>query len=545
MANVLVFSGFDFDATPAWGPWGPMAASYPSHATFGNVSYQHTYYGTLNFDGSIYSGTVTSAEYVAGGLTMFTVSGAAADYATLVANALAGQAWLSYPILLAGADQIDGSSSADTLFGYAMDDVIAGNGNDDTIDGGTGTDHAVYYGNFAEYTVTYHAGPNYFTITDSNPYRDGQDTLYGVEYFVFNDQTVSAASYGAPPPGPPPPGPPPPPPPPGQVIVGTDGEDLLTGGPGDDVLRGGAGDDRLFGGAGNDVLDGGTGADYMEGGAGADLYYVDDAGDQVVEYGTPVLAEGPRLALDLGGAIDTVIASIHYTLTNFVENLNLATGAGALTGIGNELDNVLTGNEANNVLKGGAGNDRLDGLGGIDTAVYDGARANYTVLRTEVVFRVTANSGSDGSDLLTNMERLQFADGRVALDMSVGNSGGKAALLVGAVLGRGALHDQALVGALLGYFDAGPSLHDAATMLVGAGVMAALAGGPGNKAFVDLVFTNVVGAAPSAELSAQLTSLIDGGVLTQADFLGAVAAMPLNQANVDLVGLSTTGMAFV
>ena len=51
----------------------------------------------------------------------------------------------------------------------------------------------------------------------------------------------------------------------------------------DNVLIGGAGADTLLGSDGNDVLNGLGGADSLEGGAGDDTYFIDHAGDQVVE----------------------------------------------------------------------------------------------------------------------------------------------------------------------------------------------------------------------------------------------------------------------
>ena len=76
------------------------------------------------------------------------------------------------------------------------------------------------------------------------------------------------------------------------TLSGGNGNDTLWGGSGNDSIDGGVGNDSLHGGAGNDIiiggdgldrLDGGTGADSLVGGAGNDTYYVDDAGDEVVE----------------------------------------------------------------------------------------------------------------------------------------------------------------------------------------------------------------------------------------------------------------------
>lgn len=74
----------------------------------------------------------------------------------------------------------------------------------------------------------------------------------------------------------------------------------------------------------------------------------------------------------VGGSIDTVEASITYTLPPDVENLVL-TADSAIDGTGNALANHLTGNAAANVLDGAAGSDTLSGGGGNDILVYDTA----------------------------------------------------------------------------------------------------------------------------------------------------------------------------
>jgi Ca2+-binding RTX toxin-like protein len=113
-----------------------------------------------------------------------------------------------------------------------------------------------------------------------------------------------------------------------------------------------SGDDTLYGTSGNDTIDGKAGADTMQGKAGNDIYYVDNAGDVVIE--------------SAGGGTDTVRASITYTLPANVEKLRLMDST-ALSGYGNSLNNTLTGNAASNVLDGKSGNDTLNGRGGKDT----------------------------------------------------------------------------------------------------------------------------------------------------------------------------------
>src|SRR5207253_843930 len=63
---------------------------------------------------------------------------------------------------------------------------------------------------------------------------------------------------------------------------------------------GNAADNAITGNAGNNIIDGRAGADYMVGGAGNDVYFVDNAGDAVVENAN----EGN----------DIVHASISYTI---------------------------------------------------------------------------------------------------------------------------------------------------------------------------------------------------------------------------------------
>ncbi|MDX2273936.1 MAG: calcium-binding protein [Hyphomonadaceae bacterium] len=145
-----------------------------------------------------------------------------------------------------------------------------------------------------------------------------------------------------------------------DTLTGSADANTLNGFDGADTLVGGGGADVLHGGTGRDRLDGGLGADVMIGGGSSDTYVVNSTQDVVVE------------ASPLEGSSDTVEASISYTLGIFLEELVL-TGASAINGTGNGLDNTLTGNSANNTLDGGAGVDAMTGGAGNDTYIVDDA----------------------------------------------------------------------------------------------------------------------------------------------------------------------------
>ena len=119
-------------------------------------------------------------------------------------------------------------------------------------------------------------------------------------------------------------------------------------------------DDTLLGTSGADVLDGGIGANSMSAGLGNDIYYVDNAGDVVVE--------------NSGGGSDLVYTSITYTLGNDIERLSVidTTATDAIDLNGNNLANELIGNDGGNVLNGGAGADIMIGHGGNDFFIIDG-----------------------------------------------------------------------------------------------------------------------------------------------------------------------------
>jgi len=81
-----------------------------------------------------------------------------------------------------------------------------------------------------------------------------------------------------------------------------------------------------------------------------------------------------------------------------------------------------------------AGNNAIDGQDGIDTVLYGGTRASYTVSKEVWGFGVTDNSGAGGHDAVINVERLQFSDDYLALDID--GTAGQVFRLYQAVFGR-------------------------------------------------------------------------------------------------------------
>ncbi len=208
----------------------------------------------------------------------------------------------------------------------------------------------------------------------------------------------------------------------GDTINGLDGDDVINsgtgddsvhGGNGDDLINGGAGNDTLYGDAGDDSLNGSSGNDTMIGGTGNDTYTVDSVSDVVTE--------------NADEGIDTVNSSVTRTLAANVENLNL-TGAAAINGTGNELDNAIFGNSAANVLSGaagddvikagagadtvdgGAGDDNLDGGADIDTVTYASATAGVTVSLALTGFQDTLGAGVDKLKGFENLTGSGFND---------------------------------------------------------------------------------------------------------------------------------------
>ncbi|WP_300074370.1 matrixin family metalloprotease [Giesbergeria sp.] len=182
----------------------------------------------------------------------------------------------------------------------------------------------------------------------------------------------------------------------------------------------------------------------------------------------------------------------------------------------------------------------FDGLQGLDTVVLQGLRADYTLSRQGADWQLQDHTaGRDGLDTLNNIERLQFLDTSVALDLDA--AAGTAARLIGAVLGAAGLNRPDWVGVALDAVDAGLSaaqLNQLAWQLV-------LGPNASHTQIIAHLYQQLYHTAPDNSILQGLVAGLDAGQYTPADAVAWVAASDTNAHNINLVGLNTQGLAFV
>jgi VCBS repeat-containing protein len=222
-----------------------------------------------------------------------------------------------------GHDDLFGKGADDVLDGGAGNDCLFGAGGNDTLSGGEGDDHME--GGAGADVMSGGDGNDLYIVESSGDVVveadcQGWDHVYASISYVLADHV----------------------------------EALTLEGTADLSATGNSLGNSLYGNSGNNVLDGGAGDDSMRGDAGDDVYIVDTIYDSIQE--------------NSNRGTDSVLSSVTWTLSSNVENLTL-TGADAIDGTGNGLNNVIVGNAGNNVLNGGNGADTLTGGLGDDTFV--------------------------------------------------------------------------------------------------------------------------------------------------------------------------------
>lgn len=246
-----------------------------------------------------------------------------------------------------GLYNITGNDLDNVLVGNASANILSGGLGNDTLDGGAGADTL----NGGDGNDIYYVDTIADVIIDSDASYDYLTNMYDIVRINIASGTYALQAEME-----------------SGELLGTKNINVT----GNDSLN------LLFGNSGNNIINGGLGGDYMSGGKGNDTYYVDDAGD--------IISEGPT------EGTDTVIASLDYTLSPFLENLIL-TGS-AIEGNGNFANNTITGNALDNVLDGKAGTDTLAGGAGNDRYLIDFVKVG-TIFKMEDIVKENAGQGID------------------------------------------------------------------------------------------------------------------------------------------------------
>lgn len=392
----------------------------------------------------------------------------------------------------------------------------------------------------------------------------------------------------------------------GYSFYGTAGNDLVIA-PLNSLkgssLQGWTGDDTLIGGNGDNTFQPGPGTNEMQGKNGADIYRTkteDLSKDTIIDDGTDAQQDAlhvylttksqanwsfERIGNDLVGKIDDAASS--YAFTSKDQYLNNTSGLegvtlyasdqiGVLRGTAFKTQNSTTytnfaeagtsssdtfnpdtagmgtektsyrawGNDGNDLLNRWSNKNTynfFDGGNGIDTVAYAQASADYTLTK------YPASVGYEGftvrnktapttvsSDNMTSVERFIFLDKKLAFDAN----GSQVAKVLGVVFGKNAVANKEYVGIGLSLMDSGMTYSD----LCGLALSATGKTEPGDV--VDLVYFNVVGVKPSTDDKALFVQMLNSG-LSKSDLVRLAADTSLNETNIGLTGLATSGIEFV
>lgn len=221
------------------------------------------------------------------------------------------------------------------------------------------------------------------------------------------------------------------------------------------------------------------------------------------------------------------------------------TAAGLIGGSALQESVVLS--SGHDVYQGLGGDDALAGGAGIDLAIYRGLRKDYQLqpLSAQGDWQITpaANAGTlakdDGTDTLAQFERLEFSDVCLALDVN-GNAG-SVAKIFGAVLGKESLQNKSLVGYGLAVLDQGDGGYQTLTAQA---LRYKLGANYSHESEVRLLYKNLLNSTPTAAEMAYWRGELEAGTFTSDTLAMLAANTAANASQINLTGLSETGLEY-
>ncbi|MDN4053587.1 DUF4214 domain-containing protein [Massilia sp. YIM B02763] len=497
-----------------------------------------------------------------------------------------------------GGRYITGTSGADTLSGTAADDKLEGDGGNDMIDGGAGTDTAVFRGERSNYIFTLQSnGDLQVTSRDG---IDGTDTLRSIELFEFsNGLSVSRADVVAADTTPPnapvftvakn-----------GNGYISTKSIPSLTGSAeagatvkiytANNVQVGSAVADanglwtaklnpfsdgldyQIYAvatdAAGNNSAHSATATFNVDATAPAyptSQVSYSSGSNQATFFGTG--EAGTEIQLfkigaksDLSDTIDIAHATVRADGTWSVTTSPLPDGSYTIVPVSvDKADNSSSsGSTLNLTVKStlnvagtdgvdkltapGAGNNAIDGKGGLDTVVYEGKSGDYTVNKEVWGFGITDKVGNGGHDSLINVERVQFSDMSVALDIGAGEVAGEIYRVYRALFGREA--DESGQGFWMDALEHGHSLESIAMEFAASPEYVERYGAnTTNEQFLTNLYQNVLHRNPDGDGYKFWLNALNVEHQTRGNVIVGFSESPENQAQV--IGSIQDGIKYV
>lgn len=291
-----------------------------------------------------------------------------------------------------GIERVTGTGAADRMRGSTGDDhlrtmgdydwITATTGND-TYDGGTGAD-MVSYLDWVGPSIDRGASPLNSALgrppvganvtgvlVDMNNAANNKGLAAGHTFVSI--ERITGTSWG-------------------DVFYGDSNENDFRGMGGDDwFVSSTGGRERYYGGSGSDTVT------YFNAKSGVIANLGNGAKDNGKETGT---GSGGDASRDLYFEVENLVGS------NFKDTITGNSDRNILLGLNG--DDFIYGGAGGDTLKGGLGDDRLFGGRGTDTALYDFASGGYKVTKVNAsTVRVT---GREGTDILTDVEHIEFSD---------------------------------------------------------------------------------------------------------------------------------------
>ena len=183
-----------------------------------------------------------------------------------------------------------------------------------------------------------------------------------------------------------------------------------------------------------------------------------------------------------------------------------------------------------------AGADKVVGTSSLDVVQQASTYASNKLTKfPDGTWQVQNQANVFNTDTLTNIERVEFSDLTVALDIP--GAAGQTAKILGAVFGPSFVSNTTFAGIGIAYLDAGASYKDLSAAAANA------AGYPSNDALISALIQNTTGAAPTTIAKNVYLNMLNAGT-ELGDLVVSFADSTSNSQSIKLTTLATTGLLY-